>query len=504
MSVEARKMVNEDSRGTIEDKTLVGALVRKWEPMLEGIANRTTQDKYTVGVTAMLMENQSQYLQNLNEETKTVNVGSFTKFIFPVLRRVFPNLIANEIVSVQPMTAPVGAVFFLDYVYGTNKGGTNAGNVFPRDFDKDYSGEFINGEQLATGDNVNFGTAGAVVALNVTTGFNPIRPLDASRGFSLIIREIHKTTGATVQQAVDDGAGSFTGAVIAGGVVNYSSGAISTFKFTLAPALGNPIKAYYFYDGEMSSKVPQIQLDVKKAAVEATPRRLKALWSSEAAEDLRAFHGLDAETEIVSAVAQEIALEIDREIIQSLFAASTGTTATFDRIPPAGIAEMDHLRSMITQISTVSNLIHKKTLRAPANFIVTSPEVSALFAQLTTHGDFRSSFQSGGEVYGGNMDMPRQNAGVPQGQFGIYKVGTLMNKWQVYEDPFFSRDQMLIGLKGSSYLDAGYVWAPYIPLQVTPTFLDPSDFSFRKGLRTRYATKLLRSEYYGQVRVTNL
>jgi len=503
MSVEARKMVSEDSRGTIEDKTLVGALVRKWEPMLEGIANRTVQDKYTVGVTAMLMENQSQYLQNLNEETKTVNVGSFTKFIFPVLRRVFPNLIANEIVSVQPMTAPVGAVFFLDYVYGTNKGGTQAGNVFPRDFDKDYSGEFINGEQMQTGNAAgDFSGAGSGVPMASTTGFNPVRPLDTSRGFSLIIREIHKTTGAVVQQATDNGAGIFTGAGT--GTINYSTGAIGNFLFTGVPAVGNPIKAYYFYDGEMSTKVPQIQLDVKKAAVEATPRRLKALWSSEAAEDLRAFHGLDAETEIVSAVAQEIALEIDREIIQNLFAASTGTTATFDRIPPAGIAEMDHLRSMITQISTVSNLIHKKTLRAPANFIVTSPEVSALFAQLTTHGDFRSAYQSGGEVYGGNMDMPRQTAGTPQGQFGIYKVGTLMNKWQVYEDPFFSRDQMLIGLKGSSYLDAGYVWAPYIPLQVTPTFLDPSDFSFRKGLRTRYATKLLRSEYYGQVRVTNL
>lgn len=501
MSVEARKIVSEDSRGTIEDKTLVGALVKKWEPMLEGIAARTAQDRYTMGVTAMLMENQSQYLQNLNEETKTVNVGSFTKFIFPVLRRVFPNLIANEIVSVQPMTAPVGAVFFLDYVYGTNKGVTNAGNVFPRDFDKDYSSEYINGEQIQTGNGTDFGGGGT--ALSSTTGFQPVRPLDTSRGFSVIISEINKTTGAVVQTATDNGTGGFTGNVTAG-TVNYANGTIGAFLFTAAPASGNPIKAYYFYDGEMSTKVPQIQLDVKKAAVEATPRRLKALWSSEAAEDLRAFHGLDAETEIVSAVAQEIALEIDREIIQNLFAASTGTTATFDRVPPAGISEIEHLRSMLTQISTVSNLIHKKTLRAPANFIVTSPEVSALIAQLTTHGDFRSAYQSGGEVYGGNMDMPRSMPGMPQGQFGIYKVGTLMNKWQIYEDPFFSRDQMLIGLKGSSYLDAGYVWAPYIPLQVTPTFLDPSDFSFRKGLRTRYATKLLRSEYYGQMKVVNL
>jgi len=502
MSIEARKMT-EDIKNTIEDKTLVGALVRKWAPMLEGIPDRTASDKYTMGVTAMLMENQSQYLQGLTEETKTINVGSFTKFIFPVLRRVFPNLIANEIVSVQPMTAPVGAVFFLDYVYGTNKGGTNAGNVFPRDFDKDYSSEYINGEQANTGNGTDYGNAnpGGGAIMSVSCGFNPVRPLDASRGFSVIVRELNKTTGAVVQTATDNGSGGFTGAAFSG-AINYSNGAISNFRFTNTPASGNPIKVYYFYDGEMSSKVPQIQLDVKKAPVEATPRRLKALWSSEAAEDLRAFHGLDAETEIVSAVAQEIAMEIDREIIQNLFAASTGTSATFDRVPPAGIAELDHLRSMITQISTVSNLIHKKTLRAPANFIVTSPEVSALFAQLTTHGDFRAAYNSGGEIYAGNMDMPRPMT--QHGQFGIYKVGTLQNKWMVYEDPFFARDQMLIGLKGSSYLDAGYVWAPYIPLQVTPTFLDPNDFSFRKGLRTRYATKLLRSEYYGQVRINNL
>jgi hypothetical protein len=441
----------------------------------------------------MLMENQSQYLQNLNEETKTINVGSFTKFIFPVLRRVFPNLIANEVVSVQPMTAPVGAVFFLDYVYGTNKGATNQGAVFPRDFDKDYSSEFINGEPIATGP----GT------YNVTLGFNPVRPLDTSRGFSVQVKEIDRLTGAVVQTATDNGSGGFTGGTTGvAGSINYTNGAISGFVFTTPVVALNPVKAYYFYDGEMSTKVPQIQLDVKKAPVEAVPRRLKALWSSEAAEDLRAFHGLDAETEIVSAVAQEIALEIDRDIIQQIFAASTGTTGTFDRVPPAGISELDHLRSMVTTIANVSNLIHKKTLRAPANFIITSPEVSALMAQLTTHGDFRPLWVSGGESPYGPADMPRPLT--QHGQFGIYKTGTLMNKWVVYEDPFFSRDQMLIGLKGSSYLDAGFCWAPYIPLQVTPTFLDPNDFSFRKGLRTRYATKLLRPEYYGQMRIVNL
>lgn len=498
MGYEARSMMQEESRRTIADKGYVRALINKWGEFLEGIPDRTEQQRYTLGVAALLMENEAQHLLTLNEDTRSVNVGSFTKFIFPILRRVFPNLIANEIVSVQPMTAPVGAVFFLDYVYGTSKGSTQAGNVFPRDFDRNYSSEYVSGEVLVTGDGTNFGGGGT--ALSAVCAFNPVRPLDSSRGFSVVIQE-ETAAGVAVQTATDNGTGGFTGDVAAGSL-NYSNGGLAAFKFTAAVTLGNQVKAYYYYDGELNQKVPQINLDVKKAAVEAQARRLKALWSAEAAEDLRAFHGLDAETEMVSAVAQDIALEIDREIVQDLFAASTSTTATFDRIPPAGIPEIDHLRALITQISTVSNLIHKKTLRAPANFIVTSPEVSALLAQLTTHGDFRPLWNSGsGDAYGG-ADMPR--ALTQHGQFGIYKTGTLMNKWMVYEDPFFTRDQMLIGLKGGSFLDAGYVWAPYIPLQVTPTFLDPSDFSFRKGLRTRYAKKLLRPEFYGQLRVTNL
>ena len=150
--MEARQMLQEEGRRTIADQSYVGALIRKWGDFLEGMPDRTERDRYVLGCTAMLMENESLYLQNLDEETRTVNVGSFTKFIFPVLRRVFPNLIANEIVSVQPMTAPVGAVFFLDYVYGSSKGATTEGDVFPKDFDRDYSGEFVNGEQLATGD----------------------------------------------------------------------------------------------------------------------------------------------------------------------------------------------------------------------------------------------------------------------------------------------------------------------------------------------------------------
>lgn len=493
--MEARQLMLSESRRSIADKGFISQLIGKWGELLEGIEN-----PYTRGVTAMLMENESQWLQNLEEETKTINVGSFTKFIFPVLRRVFPNLIANEIVSVQPMTAPIGAVFFFDYKYGSNKGSTQAGAIFPRDFDRDYSSEFVRDEQLALGDGTNYGGAGA--ALAAVLSWTPIRPLNAASGYSVQILEL-TPAGVIVQQATDNGAGGFTGAVT-GGAINYGSGALTSFKFTAAVTLNNKITARYFYDGELNTKIPQVNLDITKQPIEAIPRRLKALWSSEAAEDLRAFHGLDAETELVSGIAQEIALEIDREIINDLYttALSSSRNDTFNLTPPAGISEIDHLRSMITTISKVSNFIHKDTLRAPANFLVTSPEISARIAQLTTHGDFRPLWVSGGASPYGPADMPRPLT--QHGQFGIYKVGTLMNKWVVYEDPFFTSDQMLVGLKGASFLDAGYVWAPYIPLQVTPTFLDPADFSFRKGLRTRYGKKVLRSEYYAKISFTGL
>jgi len=500
---EARQILAESGQRSISDKGYVRALQNKWGALLEGLPRRSRTDQYALGVTAMLMENEARHLKAMNEETRSFNVGSFTKFIFPVLRRVFPNLIANEIVSVQPMTAPVGAIFYLDLIYGTSKGATVQGNIFPRDFDKDYSSEYINGEPLAGGDGTNYGASGT--ALTGTLAFRPVRAKDDMRGVRVKIAEINASTGAEVQVALDNGDGTFTfsptgGSV--GGTLNYSNGALTGFKFQNVPGSGNPIKAFYHYDGELQTSLPQVQLDVKSAPVVAQARRLKALWSSESAEDLRVFHGLEAETELVSGVASEMALEIDREVLMDLFAASTSTTGSFDRIPPAGIAELDHFRSLFTVVSTVSNIIHKKTLRAPANWMVTSPEVSALFDQLSTHGDYRPLFVSGTESPYGPADAPRPMS--HHGQFGIFRAGTLKNKWSLYEDPFFQRDRILLGLKGGSFLDAGYVWAPYVPLQVTPTFLDPSDMGFRKGMRTRYARKLVRQDYYGQVVVSNL
>lgn len=517
--MEARdlKVLDNGPRNTIYDKSYVQRLVQKWSPLLKGIPQGHTRN-----VMGVLCENQSQALRQLDEDTRSSNVGSFIKFVFPILRRVWPNLIANDIVSVQPMTAPVGAVFYYELKYGTSKGSVAAGDLLVRNFNLAYSSEYVDGESMATGD-------GSTTTFSKTLAFTPVRGgsvcilLGPSPGpaegagtvsgvtlstcqptpvssFDLPIagEVVGGTTGSYNPKgssvATDNGSGVISGAGVTG-TINYTTGALSV-TFTSAPASGAVVAAQYQYDMESNTNVPQIQIDIQLSEVRARTRKLKALWSSEAADDLKAFHGIDAEAELVAGIAAEIALEIDREIINDLTLYATGYTSTFNRTVPAGVTERDYLSGMILKLAQGSNQIHKNGLRGPANFLVTSPDVSALFESLTIHGDFRPLHAP---VNAENFAPPES----PQ-TFGIYKMGTLQSKWVLYKDPFFPTNKILLGYKGGTFIDAGYVWAPYVPLQVTATFLDPNDFTFRKGLRTRYAKKLVRTEFYGTVTVQNL
>jgi len=502
--MEARQMM-EAGKQSVRDESYTALLESKWGRFLGGV-----KDGYTRKTMAILFENQLGDMQRqLSEDTLAVNAGSYTKYIFPVLRRVFPNLIANEIVSVQPMTAPVGAVFYFEYKHGKAKGTTVAGSNLIQNFDRDYTSEKVTDETLAIPDGVLYGGAGA--ALSCVLQYSPVRPLSASDGYSVLIQDVD-ADGTVVQEATDNGSGGFTGDTSAGSI-NYATGQVTAFKFTAAPTAGagRKIVATYFYDSEGNRQVPDVFIDIDFETIRARTRKLKARWSAEAADDLRSLHGIDAETELVSGISQEISLELDRDILDQLFAASATTTSTFDFTVPAGVTELDHIRSVLTRMSAVSFLIHKKTLRAPANWFVTSPEISAKLVQLQTHGDYQPPWMSqfgpnpmggagGGSSYDGTVVPP--SYGPISSHQGIIKMGALSNKWYGYQDPFFRFNQIMLGLRGQSYLDAGFVFAPYVPLQMTPTFLDPEDQTYRKGMRTRYATKLLRSEWYGRVTIT--
>ena len=496
--MEARNMLREAGAGTIRDESYAALLEEKWGRFLGDI-----QQGYTRRVTAMLFENQFGDLRrSLAEDTLAINAGEYTKYIFPVLRRVFPNLIANEIVSVQPMTAPVGAVFFFEYKHGKAKGETVAGSNLIQNFDDEYSSERVTGEQVAVPDGASFGGGGS--PLSVVLQFSPVRPLDANLNLSVNIED-QDADGTVIQAATDDGSGGFTGDV-ATGSINYATGQITGFKFTGAPGAGagRRIVVNYQYDSEANKQVPDIFIDISFQEIRATTRKLKARWSAEAADDLRSFHGVDSETEMVAGISQEIALELDRDILGQLFAASAGIISTFDFTVPAGITEIDHIRAVLTQMSNVSFQIHKQTLRSPANWYVTSPEVSAKLIQLQSHGDYRPIWVSNPAGVQGPYDgtqVPPSYGPISSHQ-GILKLGMLSNKWWGYQDPFFRFNQIMLGLRGQSYLDAGFVFAPYVPLQMTPTFLDPEDQTYRKGMRTRYATKRLRDEWYGRVTIT--
>ena len=518
--MDARRMLQENGQGTAADQSFIQQVSAKWSPLLEGIG-----DDYARGVTAMLLENQSEHLKSLHEETLSTGIGPFTKYIFPILRRVFPNLIANSIVSVQPMTAPIGGIFTYEYKYGDTKGNATQGNNLIADFQKHYSSEFVDNEVKVAAANVNGVKTNWDNATNQTERipfkFLPLRPLEDIGTYQYRVT-LNWTSGGVAKQQVDDGAGGFTGdGTPAGSSVDYTSGTWELDTTGDVPDAATPIFATYFYNSELVanttapgagvtaaayantdqvSKVPEVNIDIALSTVRAGTRKLKARWSAEAVDDLRAFHGLSAETELVAGISNEIALELDREIIDDLVNGASHSIA-YTHGPAFGGAnvqtDFDSIRRLLTQIESLSATIHKTSLRAPGNFIVTSPQIAALFAQLTTNGDFmainRAYDQDQAPSYG-----PMNS------NFGIQRVGTLMNKYAVYQDPYLDADKCLVGLKGSSFLDAGYVYAPYVPLQVTPTFLDPDDFTFRKGLRTRYAKKLLRPEYYGVMTVAGL
>lgn len=454
------------------------ALIERWAKHMPTAKPLSDYNKYCL---AQLFENQLAELKTfkekhmIGEDTTTSNTAPFIKYTFPLLRRVWPALIAPEIVSVQPMTSPVGAIFYFELKYGSTKGQVAAGNKLVKDFNRYYSSQYIDGESVALA---------ASTSQSFTLGYTPVLAGTVSIATSV----------SGVGPFVDDGVGALSGPGLSSGTINYTTGAVA---LTLAgsPGSGQTATSKYQYNMEGNSNVPQVNVDIALVSVTAKSRKLKTLWSSEAADDLKALHGIDAEQELVSGVGSELALEIDREIIQDISYGATGAAGSFDMSVPSGMKQRDHIVSMLTTLTLMSNQIGKNTLRGPANWIVTSYDLAAYIEQLGLDGFFRS-------VFAGNTEALAA-AEAPQ-QWGVMKFGTLQQRWNCYKDPYFQANQAILGYKGNSFIDAGYVWAPYVPLQVTATFLNPDDFKFRKGVRTRYAKLFARSEFFGKLTVSNV
>ena len=556
------------------------ALLKKWEKtgLLEGMKSERHRQSM-----ARLLENQAKELLREVSTMSGGDVEGFAAVAFPIVRRVFAGLIANDLVSVQPMSLPSGLIFFLDFTVSNTIGeGTSTTGRLSYEANESIYGQGVVGQQITGGVsmtlddaedgpyNLNngyssttaslsnltvdhhhsgtFGTGDAELDklcrydLDLVSGSSrvevikvPIVRFTSSNGNSLDgspgnlqavtlydgtlgtfsaghqVRRLTQFSGSAQAHVllVFASTGSEVTTTTQEVLSNYVTGGTLEVTFPIidklqsATAVGSVIGATD-WALENEGNIPEIDIQVGSIAVTAQTKKLKAKWTPELGQDLNAYHNLDAEVELTQILSEQIALEIDREILADLVNGAKAGKYYWARSPGmflnrtsgqevgASSAAPDFTgtvsewyETLVETINDVSAQIHRKTLRGGANFIVCSPEVAAI---LEFTAGFRANVTVDGET----------------GTVGAVKTGNLSKKWDVYVDPYFLRSVILVGRKGGSFLESGYVYAPYVPLQTTPTIFGPEDFVPRKGVMTRYAKKMVRPDMYGLVIVRGM
>jgi len=576
----------------------------KWESLgfLEGLRGHVKEN------VAQLYENQASNL--LTETTTATSSGSFETVVFPIVRRVFSKLLANDIVSVQAMNMPIGKLFYFvpqtssrvdgngvagnnynanggDGAYGTTYsahtsfastglpdcvqgvGGCAVTQMLAKNlYDAFYNdGLFDNSKgtlTIRTMSPVPVYTLGVDGAFSVVTGGSTVLPTATDGSVRNVIVAISGFTPLSTNREVMTGADgnqmdteSFLASlkVIAGanildqdgnviiasgkevpfrlvtqqygkGIVTSSSatyltdgtgacwlsldlshpvgvtasGAANAGTSTYDGYVGASATTYSSFSGfsaawaeyatlELETNMGEVSFKLDEVVVSVEERKLRATWSPELAQDVSAFHNIDAEAELTAMLSEQVAAEIDREILRDLRKAGAwqlrwdynGWRKASSAASP--YTQKDWNQTLITKINQISAQIHKSTLRGGANFIVVSSEISAVFDDL--------------EYFHVSDANPEQD----QYNMGIERIGSLSGRYQVYRDPYAPAYSIIIGHKGKSLLDTGYIYAPYVPLQLTPTMYNPFNFAPVKGIMTRYAKKVVNNRFYGAIRV---
>jgi hypothetical protein len=577
--------------------------INKWDKLgfLEGLKGHLKEN------VAQLYENQASFL--INEATSEGSNGAFETVVFPIVRRVFSKLLANDIVSVQAMNLPIGKLFyFVPRIQGYNP--NEAGHTH---YPPIGSPEAVNGGYNVPGQ----GYPGADTAPNANApyaknlydlfyegaepGLDPEGLFDYSKGrWSAVtsFANVVKWSNGDLVNAVDNdptyvgntrkvllklcgwasipGAGKLIGPdgneidsetflsdlkimstanlqygdenicptatpllfrvvtqKYGKGIVQYGNQTSTTFPTdgnggsfydicnpegciilevdlscpacancgsdTLDGYTGSTITAFTYDDSfyavwrryeelEFEEKIGEVSFDLESVTVSVSERKLRAQWSPELAQDVAAFHNIDAEAELTALLSEQVAAEIDREILRDLRKGAAWNLRWdyngWRRLSlTTSYTQKDWNQTLITAINQLSAQIHKSTLRGGANWIVVSSEVSAIFDDL--------------EYFHVSNASPEQD----QYNMGIERVGTLAGRYQVYRDPYFPANQVLLGHKGTSLLDTGYIYAPYVPLQLTPTMYNPFNFTPIKGIMTRYAKKMVNNRFYARITV---
>lgn len=437
----------------------------RWGHLCKGLIEKGQREK--AALTARLLENNRQYVQNLDEDVRMVNVGAFDRFAYPIIRAVYPNLIATEIVSVQPMQGPTSLIFYLDTRYSSNKGSVISGStalspLTGHTANQNFTSQAVNGELLGTGDNAHATYSGVL-------NWIPLRP-------NMVTVTAHTTVDII---AVDDGAGNLTGTHVSSGTIDYTTGAIS-ITFDANVGTGKQVLASYTYISEGNAKNPELDLILTSQMITADTYKLATNWSVEAEADFRAIHGIEAQVTLMSQVAEQIRFEIDRNVVSQLETVSDNEgTIQWNFTPPTGV---DYFRHQLTFVNTLTDAKNQVFLatggKATPNFMVCGTQLASVVEALP---QFASA-----EV--GETE-------------GIVFIGTL-DGVKFYKDPFMSTAKGVLGYKGANWLKSGFVYAPYVPLWRTPT-VTLTDFVRRVGLMTRYATKVINQHFYRRFEVTN-
>lgn len=562
--------------------------INKWEKLgfLEGLDGHKKENM------AQLYENQATFL--INEATSTSDTGAFETVVFPIVRRVFSKLLANDIVSVQAMNLPIGKLFFfVPNIQGYKTGGEhyspfgapgnsetspNAGydydttkNLYDRFYEGNEPGldpaglfDYSKGQFSAITATVNTAVWSSSVADLVVSGYpasstgyrkvlvilsgfsnsgagkligpdgNPIDnesfladlTITASTtgafsgvaGAPLLFRVVTQKYGKGIVQYGSNnyaqtfpndknGGGTFDNICDANGKIYLeldlqqpatvsanSLDGYTGFTTSIAGTAATDFGATYriYKELEFEDKIGEVSFDLQSVTVSVTERKLRAQWSPEMAQDVAAFQNIDAEAELTALLSEQIAAEIDREILRDLRKGAAWTLRWdyngWKRLGANAVpyTQKDWNQTLITAINQLSAQIHKSTLRGGANWIVVSSEISAIFDDL--------------EYFHVSNAAPEQD----QYNMGIERVGTLAGRYQVYRDPYFPPNTLLMGHKGTSLLDTGYIYAPYVPLQLTPTMYNPFNFTPIKGIMTRYAKKMVNNRFYGRVTIDGI
>jgi len=431
-----------------------------------------------IATTATLLENTREYMSSMNEVTRQVNLGTFTDYGFDVISATVPNLIAHEILSVQPMNAKHAAIFYLQYLYGTDKGGIKSGDVMNSPFtgvpgNFNYSDEVIDGEVIGTGD-------GSDTTFSTSLGFTPVKS-----GVAQVLMD-----GVLVAQFASTANGVDTLAAVNSsgitGTIDLSSGAVA-LTATTAPDTGATLTLRYSYDMDLTTVgFSQVDLDLASLSIEAHPRKLRARWLLDAAFELSKMKGIDAESELVVMMSSQIKHEIDGELLAELYRQAGLTGYTWSaKMPTSSAISYDQYKATLVDLFTeMSNAIFSATKRVGANFIVAGVNVCTLIESLPS-----------------TYFVADTGVGIRPIN-GPHLIGTLAGKWQIYKNPFYPANNFVLGYRGASYLDAGYVYAPYMPLYATPTHIE-DDFVFRKGLATSYGQIMLNNRLYAKGNITD-